>query len=124
MKKQRPVNLQLNTISFPPSAIVSILHRATGVALFFALLLVIAAWAGSLQSKESFDMVSEIMTGVIGKLLVIGTVSALTYHILGGVRHMFMDLGHFEELESGNSSAKFIIGLWIVLTIVMGVLIW
>ena len=124
MKKQRPVNLQLNTISFPPSAIVSILHRATGVALFFALLLVIAAWAGSLQSKESFDMVSEIMTGVIGKLLVIGTVSALTYHILGGVRHMFMDLGHFEELESGNSSAKFIIGLWIVLTIVMGVLVW
>jgi len=100
------------------------MHRITGVALFFALLLVIAAWAASLQSKESFDMVSGIMTGVIGKLLVIGTVSALTYHILGGVRHMFMDLGHFEELESGDKTAKLTLGLWIVLTVVMGVSIW
>lgn len=124
MKKQRPVNLDLNTISFPPSALVSILHRITGVALFFALLLVIAAWAGSLQSPESFEMVSEIMSGAIGKLLAIGTVSALTYHILGGVRHMFMDLGHLEELESGNNSAKFIIGLWVVLTVLFGALIW
>ncbi|MEC7528360.1 MAG: succinate dehydrogenase, cytochrome b556 subunit, partial [Pseudomonadota bacterium] len=30
MKKQRPVNLELNTIKFPPSAISSILHRVTG----------------------------------------------------------------------------------------------
>ncbi|BDX06861.1 succinate dehydrogenase, cytochrome b556 subunit [Planctobacterium marinum] len=124
MKKQRPVNLELNTISFPPSALVSILHRVTGVALFFALLLVIGAWACSLTSPEGFANVSELMSGVIGKLLVIGTVSALTYHILGGVRHMFMDMGHFEELESGNNSAKFIIGLWVVLTAVMGVMIW
>jgi succinate dehydrogenase / fumarate reductase cytochrome b subunit len=124
VKKQRPVNLDLNTISFPPSAIVSILHRITGVALFFALLLVIGGWACSLHSPKGFEAMSGVMAGVIGKLLAIGTVSALTYHILGGVRHMFMDLGHFEELESGNNSAKFIIGLWIVLTIVMGVVIW
>lgn len=124
MKKQRPVNLELNTISFPPSALVSILHRVTGVALFFALLLVIGAWACSLTSAESFAHVTELMNGVLGKLVVIGTVSALTYHILGGVRHMFMDMGHFEELESGNNSAKFIIGLWIVLTVLMGVVIW
>ena len=124
MKKQRPVNLQLNTISFPPSAISSILHRVTGVAMFFALLLVIAAWGISLQSVQSFTAVSDFMAGPFGKFLAIGTTSALTYHILGGVRHMFMDLGHFEELASGNNSAKFIIGLWIVLTVVFGALIW
>lgn len=124
MKKQRPVNLELNTISFPPSALVSILHRITGVAMFFALLLVIGAWAFSLNSAESFQSVSDMMSGVIGKILTIGTVSALTYHILGGVRHMLMDMGHFEELESGNNSAKAIIGLWVVLTVVMGVVIW
>lgn len=124
MKKQRPVNLELNTISFPPSALVSILHRITGVAMFFALLLVIGAWAFSLNSAESFQSVSDMMSGVVGKILTIGTVSALTYHILGGVRHMLMDMGYFEELESGNNSAKAIIGLWVILTVVMGVVIW
>ena len=124
MKKQRPVNLQLNTISFPPSAISSILHRVTGVAMFFALLFVIWAWAESVSSPEGFQLVQELMNGVVGKIIAIGTLSALVYHILGGVRHMIMDMGHWEELESGNLSAKAIIGLWVVLTIALGVALW
>ncbi|MDU0355646.1 succinate dehydrogenase, cytochrome b556 subunit [Paraglaciecola aquimarina] len=124
MKKQRPVNLQINTITFPPAAITSILHRITGVALFFALMFVIGAWAVSVSSAENFDLVKEQMTGPLGKFIAIGTISALTYHILGGVRHMIMDMGHWEELESGDLSAKAIIALWIILTIVVGVVLW
>ena len=124
MKKQRPVNLDLNTIKFPPSAISSILHRITGVAMFFALLIVIWAWAVSVSSPEGFEQVQSLMAGVFGKVIAIGTLSALTYHILGGVRHVIMDMGHWEELESGNLSAKAIIVLWIVLTVVLGVVLW
>jgi succinate dehydrogenase / fumarate reductase, cytochrome b subunit len=124
VKKQRPVNLQLNTISFPPAAITSILHRVTGVALFFALLFVIWAWALSVSSAAGFASVQECMAGPIGKFIAIGTISALTYHILGGLRHLVMDMGHWEELESGNNSAKAIIVLWIVLTLVVGVVLW
>ena len=121
VKKQRPVNLELNTIKFPPSAISSILHRVTGVAMFFALLFVIWAWAVSVSSPEGFANVQAMMDGIIGKVIAIGTLSALTYHILGGLRHVVMDLGHWEELESGNLSAKIAIALWIVLTVVLGV---
>ncbi len=124
VKKQRPVNLELNTISFPPSAISSILHRVTGVALFFALILVIGAWAISLTSAEGFASVQNAMNGWFGKVVAIGTLSALSYHILGGLRHMVMDMGHWEELQSGNTSAKVIIVLWIVLTVVAGVAVW
>ncbi len=124
MKKQRPVNLELNTIKFPPSAISSILHRVTGVAMFFALLFVIWAWAVSVSSPEGFADVQAIMDGFFGKFVAIGTASALTYHILGGLRHVVMDLGHWEELESGNTSAKAVIALWVVLTVVLGVALW
>ncbi len=124
VKKQRPVNLDLNTIKFPPSAITSILHRVTGVAMFFALLFVIWAWAVSLGSAEDFNYVQSLLDGVFGKIIAIGTLSALTYHILGGIRHGIMDLGYWEELESGNTSAKVTIGLWVVLTVVMGVVLW
>lgn len=124
MKKQRPVNLDLNTIKFPPSAISSILHRVTGVAMFFALLFVIWAWAVSLSSEQGFNDVQAIMDGFIGKFVAIGTVSALIYHILGGIRHGIMDMGYWEELESGNLSANIIIGIWIVLTLILGVALW
>jgi succinate dehydrogenase / fumarate reductase cytochrome b subunit len=124
VKKQRPVNLELNTIKFPPTAISSILHRATGVAMFIALMFALWAWAVSLSSPDGFDLVATVMDGVIGNIITIGTVSLITYHMLAGIRHVIMDMGYWEELESGNNSAKATIALWIVLTIVEAVVIW
>jgi succinate dehydrogenase / fumarate reductase cytochrome b subunit len=124
VNKQRPVNLDLITINFPPAALSSILHRVTGVALFFALLFVVWAWAMSLSSEEGFVLVVELMNGVLGKIVLIGTLSALIYHTLGGVRHMIMDLGYWEEVQSGNASASIIIGLWVIITAVLGVILW
>ncbi|AXR08461.1 succinate dehydrogenase, cytochrome b556 subunit [Salinimonas sediminis] len=124
MKKQRPVNLDLKTIKFPPAAISSILNRITGVAMFFALLFVIWAWAVSVASPEGFEQVQSVMAGVFGKVIAIGTLSALIYHTLGGIRHVIMDMGHWEEMKSGNLSAQAIIALWIILTVVLGVVLW
>jgi len=124
VKKQRPVNLQLNTISLPPAAITSILHRITGVAMFFALMFVIWAWATSVSSADGFVFVQQQMAGPLGKFVAIGTLSALIYHILGGVRHMIMDMGYWEELNSGDISAKSIIAAWIILSVLVGVVLW
>ncbi|GGO70291.1 hypothetical protein GCM10010982_23440 [Bowmanella pacifica] len=92
--------------------------------MFFALIFVISAWAVSVSSAQGFDMVVECMNGVLGKLIAIGTISAFIYHLLGGLRHVIMDMGHWEELQSGNASAKAVIALWIVLTVVVGVVLW
>lgn len=124
MKKQRPVNLDLTTISMPATANASILHRITGVAMFFALIFVIVVWAISLQSAESFEYAKELIQGVFGKIVAIGTLAALSYHIIGGLRHMVMDMGHWEELQSGNLSAKLAIAIWLVTVILAGVWIW
>jgi succinate dehydrogenase / fumarate reductase cytochrome b subunit len=35
-----------------------------------------------------------------------------------------MDLGHFEELASGNASAKLIMVIWLAVSAVIGVWIW
>jgi succinate dehydrogenase / fumarate reductase cytochrome b subunit len=124
VKKKRPVNLDLNTISFPPAAIASIFHRVTGVAMFFALLFVIYAWATSLTSIEGYNSVISMMDAWYGKVISIGTLSVLSYHIIGGIRHVIMDMGYWEELDSSNISAQIAMGLWVVLTIVLGVVLW
>ncbi len=124
MKKQRPVNLDLTTIKLPSAGKASILHRVTGVAMFFALIFVIWAWAESVSSAEGFARVQDIMQGVVGYVIALGTLSALSYHFIGGVRHVIMDMGHWEELQSGNTSANVAIGLWILVTIALGVVLW
>ncbi|MGB3726202.1 MAG: succinate dehydrogenase, cytochrome b556 subunit [Glaciecola sp.] len=124
MKKQRPVNLDLTTIKLPSAGKASILHRITGVAMFFALLFVIWAWATSVASADGFALVTELMNGFVGKFVAIGTLSAFSFHLIGGLRHVVMDMGYWEELQSGNTSANVAIGLWIVVTIaIAGVLI-
>ena len=124
MKKQRPVNLQLNTISFPPAAITSILHRITGVAMFFALMFVIWAWATSVSSKQGFVFVQEQMAGPLGKFVAIGTISALTYHILGGVRHMIMDMGFGESLKVAKITSMLVIILGVISAVLWGWFLW
>jgi len=124
VKKQRPVNLDLTTISMPATARASILHRVTGVAMFFALIFVIWAWAVSLSSAEGFAQVKYVMTGFIAQFIAWGTLTVLAYHVIGGIRHLIMDMGHWEELESGNNSAKAAIALWIIVAVLAGVWVW
>lgn len=124
MKKQRPVNLDLTQFDFPASAKASILHRVTGVAMLIAMAFVVWAWAESLSGPQGFAYIKDLMTSFIAKFIAWGTMTALAYHLIGGIRHMFMDLGHFEEVESGNNSAKFIMALWVVLSIAAGAWLW
>ena len=124
MKKERPVNLDLTTIKMHPAANASIMHRISGVIMVFAIGILLWTLSLSLSSAEGFEQVKSLLDGVFFKLIIIGIVSALLYHLLGGIRHLLMDLGHFEEKDSGNASAKAIIVLWIVLTVLAGVKLW
>ncbi|MEW6996178.1 succinate dehydrogenase, cytochrome b556 subunit [Colwelliaceae bacterium BS250] len=124
MKKQRPVNLDLSTIELPAAAKASILHRVSGVMMVFAVGILIWTLSLSLSSAEGFAQVKECLDGVFFKFIMWGILSALIYHIVGGIRHLIMDLGHLEEKESGQTSAKFVIALWLVLSVVAGVWLW
>lgn len=124
MKKQRPVNLDLTTIKMHPAANASILHRISGVIMVFAIGILLWTLSTSLSSAEGFAQIQGYLDSFFFKFIVLGCLSALAYHILAGVRHLFMDLGHFEELASGNMTAKLVIALWLVITVVVGVWLW
>jgi succinate dehydrogenase / fumarate reductase cytochrome b subunit len=70
--------------------------------MFIAMVFIIWAWATALQSSEGFDLVREVMGGIIGKIISVGTISLLIYHVIVGIRHIVMDMGHWEELDAGN----------------------
>ncbi|ASN86430.1 succinate dehydrogenase cytochrome b556 large subunit [Pectobacterium brasiliense] len=125
MKKQRPVNLELQTIQFPVTAIASILHRVSGVITFVAVGILLWLLGTSLSSEEGFLRAAEIMDSFIVKFIVWGILVALAYHIVGGIRHLLMDFGYIEEdFAAGKRSANISFIITVVLSILAGVLVW
>ncbi|BBB25974.1 succinate dehydrogenase, cytochrome b556 subunit [Amphritea japonica] len=125
MNKKRPVNLDLRTIKQPISAITSILHRVTGLALFFGAFFMLYALGMSLESEQGFDAASQMLTeSFFAKLIAWGLVSALLYHFFAGIKHLVMDFGHCEELECAQLAAKVTLGVSAVSILLAGVWIW
>lgn len=125
MNKKRPVNLDLATIQFPVTAIASILHRVSGVITFIALGILLWLLGLSLSSPAGFDQAATIMSSVVVKVVLWGILTALAYHVVGGIRHLLTDFGLMDEtLAVANKSAKFSFILTLILAILAGWLVW
>lgn len=108
-EKQRPVNLDLQTIRFPITAIASILHRVSGVITFVAVGILLWLLGTSLSSPEGFLTAASIMDSFFVKFIMWGILTALAYHVVVGIRHLMMDFGYLDEtLEAGNVPPKFL----------------
>ena len=121
---KRPINLNLLTIRFPITAIVSILHRISGFFLFLIIPVFLAVMALTLQSPEAFFTVHTCFAHPLTKLILLAFLFALFYHLFAGIRHLLMDAGMGEELKSARFSAGLVIVLAILLTGVMGIYLW
>ena len=124
MNDKRPVNLDLSTIKFPVTAIASITHRVTGVAIFLALPILLWMLDRSLASPESFADLKALMTSPLVKLVVWAILAVLLYHLVAGIRHLIMDAGVGETLEGGQRGAKLVFIISVVLILLVGGWIW
>lgn len=110
VKSNRPVNLSLATVIElnlkSPVAIASILHRLSGVLLFFVIPGLLWLLDCSLSSAEGFACVQAMLTGIVGKLVLFVALAGLAYHFIAGVKHLVMDWGVGETLEGGRTFAK------------------
>lgn len=124
MKQERPVNLSLSTIRFPIAAIVSILHRLSGVVLFLLIPFMLWVFGHSMLSEEGFLDIQDCLTSLLGKCIIWLVLSALVYHLLAGIRHLLMDAGVGETRSSGSVAAKITLILGVVCALLLGVWLW
>ncbi|MCK9564297.1 MAG: succinate dehydrogenase, cytochrome b556 subunit [Bacteroidales bacterium] len=124
MTTKRPVNLDIGTIKLPITAIVSILHRISGVILFAVVAVLLWTLDLSLSGEEGFAAVRECLASPVAKVVLWGCLAALAYHVVAGVRHLIMDLGIGESLEGGRLGAKLVMIIAVVLILLAGVWVW
>lgn len=124
MTKQRPKNLNLLTIRFPIPAIVSILHRISGLILFLLIPLMLWGLHLSLSSPDDFDNLHLFLSSPLMKFLIWGSLSAFIYHFFAGIRHLLMDIHVGDELKSGRLSAMLTLTISVVFIILAGIWLW
>jgi len=119
----RPINLNLFTIRFPLPAIISILHRLSGVFLF--LLIPFALWLFAFSLTESgFESIQDWLGSLYGKLIVWIALAPFCYHFVAGCRHLLMDLHIGTSLQGGRRSAALTLIISLLLIALVGVWLW
>ena len=112
----RPLSPHISIYRWPITMTISILHRATGVAMSVGFI-VFAGWLFDAASgARTYGLFMSCMDTTIGKLLLIGWSFAFFFHLSNGVRHLVWDSGRGFEKTTANASAWFVLLLAIVTT--------
>src|SRR4029078_13146528 len=115
--QSRPLSPHLTIWRWGPHMVVSILHRATGVALSFAGLGILTWWLFALSSgPEAYATFTKVATSPLGLVLLLGITWSFFQHLLSGIRHLVMDTGAAFELGVNKTFAILTIVGSVVLT--------
>jgi succinate dehydrogenase / fumarate reductase cytochrome b subunit len=112
----RPLSPHLLLYKPQLTSVLSIVHRATGVALAVGLLLVVYWLVALAAGPETFGNAQRIMGSWIGKLILFGFTFALFYHLCNGIRHLFWDAGLGLDLKTVYASGWSVLAASIALS--------
>jgi succinate dehydrogenase / fumarate reductase, cytochrome b subunit len=119
--------MEATQYKLPPAALVSILHRLSGILMFVLMPFIIWMFDTSLTSEISYTQFTSVFTGGYGflpawfiKIVVLGLIWAYLHHFIAGLRHLWMDATHAVTKEFGRISALVTLGLSIALTLALG----
>lgn len=96
--QQRPLSPHLQVYRWQITMTMSILHRATGVALAIGAL-GLACWLLAVAAGgESYAFMATLLGSAFGQLALAAFSACLVYHLLNGLRHLLWDVGYGYEI--------------------------
>ena len=119
----RPLSPHLQIYRPQLTSMTSILTRITGNALLIGALLIVWWFLAASTGPEAFATANAVITSWFGDLVMFGSLWALWYHSLSGVRHLIWDTGRGLEIETAEKLGWAIIGGSVVLTILTVIVI-
>lgn len=105
-------------------AISSILHRISGLILLIAMPLVVVGMHYSLAGPSGYEATVNLLTASWVSIFFWLFLSAVTYHVYAGTRHMIMDMGFGESLKVGKITSITVITLGVVSAVLWGWFLW
>ncbi len=118
------LNLMILGPKMAVNAKVSILHRVSGVLMVLTIPFLLYVLKKSLVSQSFYDTLYGVISNPIIKLVYLFFIWVFVYHICAGVRFLLLDLHKGIEIKTAQTTARIVIVLSLILTAILGVLIW
>ena len=118
----RPLSPHLQIYRPLFTMVMSIVHRITGVGLYFGTAILVWWLLAAATSPGAFDTFRAVAGSPIGLLVLFGYTWALLHHALGGVRHFIWDFIHGfgpkERVLLAKATLAGSVGLTVILWII------
>jgi succinate dehydrogenase / fumarate reductase cytochrome b subunit len=121
---RRPKNLNLLTIRLPINAVISIMHRMSGVILFLIQPILLLALMVSLSGSDGYIAITELMQHWALKLMLIALSWAFFHHFYAGLRHLAMDIHWMTSLHKARLSSRLVLCMVVVSVLIFSIVIW
>ena len=89
----RPLSPHVTIYRWPLNAVMSIVHRATGVALSVSMVLIVWWFLAAAISEDYYATANGLLTSWLGWIVLFLSMAALWYHFCNGIRHLIWDTG-------------------------------
>lgn len=113
----RPLSPHLQIYRPQLTSITSILTRITGNGLIVAVLLIVWWLLAASTGPDHFAVADGVLRSWFGKLVMAGSIWALWYHTLAGLRHLWFDSGRGLDIPTAEKLGWGIIGGSVLLTL-------
>jgi succinate dehydrogenase / fumarate reductase, cytochrome b subunit len=114
----RPLSPHLQVYRWQLTSVLSILHRASGVALTLGTILLVWWLVAAAEGPQAYARVQWFLGSWVGRILLFGWSIALFYHLCNGLRHLWWDTGRGLELKSVYASGWAVVAATSVLTLI------
>ncbi|HVA14166.1 MAG TPA: succinate dehydrogenase, cytochrome b556 subunit [Stellaceae bacterium] len=115
---QRPLSPHLQIYKPQLTSILSISHRATGLALAVGTILLVWWLLAAATSADAFGVAEAFWHSWIGRLLLLGWTWSLFFHLCNGVRHLVWDAGRGFKLKTAYASGWTVVVGSVALTLI------
>lgn len=122
MVDKRPININPLSIKLPITALISITHRISGVFVFLLIPLLLWMLSQSLASEQSYNELATTLSSGVLKFIVFVLLASLVFHLIAGIRHLFMDMHIGESLAVAKLTSILVMIASAVM--IVGVCIW
>jgi succinate dehydrogenase / fumarate reductase cytochrome b subunit len=116
MPTARPLSPHLQIYRWQLTMVLSIIHRATGVALAAGTILLIALLLALAAGPDAYQSVRAFCSSWLGLLLLFGWSWALCFHMFNGLRHLLWDVGWGFEIPRAYLTGWTVVAASLVMT--------